>query len=213
MQAEFWQRCWQNNTINFHKTDVNPLLIEFLPQLHLAQNSRIFLPLCGKTRDIAWLLQQGYQVIGAELSALAVEQLFTELGLSAQTQVHNGLTLHCAKNLQIWQGDIFALQACDIGAVDAIYDRAALVALPNAMRKSYTAHLRTLSNTAKQLLISFEYAQELMAGPPFSISEAEMQAHYAEHYQITQLYSENLAEPMGGMSWQKENVWLLNTKR
>lgn len=187
MEADFWHTRWENMQIGFHEGDVNRMLAAHIGALGLDPGARIFLPLCGKTRDIAWLLGQGYHVAGAELSDIAVRQLFEELGVTPEVTDHGTLRAHAAPGVTVFAGDIFALTPDLLGPVDAIYDRAALVALPTDMRARYTAHLVALTATAPQLLVTFEYDPAIMAGPPFSVTATEVQTHYAPHYQITQL--------------------------
>jgi thiopurine S-methyltransferase len=209
MQANFWHQRWEKNEIGFHLPDANPLLVKYFFKLQLKKGARVFLPLRGKTLDITWLLAQGYRVAGAELSAIAIEDLFKSLNLTPSIKTLGEISHYSAANIDIYVGDIFKLSPAMLGAVDAVYDRAALVALPNDMRKLYTAHLQTLSNLAAQLLICFEYDQTLHAGPPFSISAHEVKQHYQANYEVTLLASETLA---GGLKDQYpaiENVWLL----
>src|SRR5690554_7232883 len=103
MQADFWHERWKTNAIGSHLDAVNPLLVEFIDQLGLQKNQRIFLPLCGKTNDIAWLLSQGYRVVGIELNKLAITQLFESLGVEPQVSKHGRFRLYAAKGLAIWQ--------------------------------------------------------------------------------------------------------------
>src|SRR5690606_23041648 len=68
----------------------------------------------------------------------------------------------------------------DVGTITAFYDRAAIVALPPELRPRYAEHLRTLAGEgAPGLVITFEYPQERMAGPPFSVPEDELRRHFA----------------------------------
>ncbi|MBC7181932.1 MAG: thiopurine S-methyltransferase [Roseovarius sp.] len=187
MEADFWHTRWENMQIGFHEGAVNRMLSAHIGALGLDPGARIFLPLCGKTRDIAWLLAQGYRVAGAELSDIAVGQLFEELGVTPDITEHGPLRAYAAPGVTIFAGDIFALTPDLLGPVDAVYDRAALVALPAEMRARYTAHMRVLTGTAPQLLVTFEYDPAIMAGPPFSVTAAEVRTHYAPHYRITQL--------------------------
>jgi thiopurine S-methyltransferase len=147
MDPDFWHQRWQANQIGFHEGQANALLVEHFGKLGLAKGARVFLPLCGKTRDIDWLMSQDYQVAGAELSTLAVEQLFAEHGIDPTITPLGALTRYSANRVDIFAGNIFDLGADALGKVDAIYDRAALVAFQNAMRKRYTAHL--MKNTAR----------------------------------------------------------------
>lgn len=209
MEASFWHQKWEKGDIAFHQSEGNPLLREHLEKLNLAMGSRVFLPLCGKTRDLAWLLKSGYRVVGAELSELAINELFNNLGVEPKTTRVGKLTLYHAKDIDIFVGDIFNVSAEVLGLVEAVYDRAALVALPASMRHQYTSHLMKITNAAPQLLICYEYNQQLMDGPPFSISEAEVKDHYAATYQLKAVENKNVAGGLKGEVASIETVWLL----
>ena len=210
MDANFWHQKWEKNEIAFHQSEANPLLVKYFEELYLAKGSRVFIPLCGKTRDIAWLLTNGYRVAGAELSNIAIEQLFAELGVTPEVSSAGDLEHYSALDIDIFVGDIFNLSAHLLGPVNAVYDRAALVALPAAMRDRYTKHLMQMTDHAPQLLISYVYDQEAIDGPPFSISNEEVQRHYGNSYQLKQLASVDVAGGMKGKCAAVENVWLLN---
>lgn len=209
MDQNFWHERWETNNIGFHESATNPLLIKYFTELALAKGRRVFLPLCGKTLDIPWLLSQGYRVAGAELSEIAVRQLFAELGLEPKISQAGEVDRYSAKNIDIFVGDIFNLSRDRLGAVDAIYDRAALVALPAEMRRRYSAHLMQITDKAPQLLICFEYDQSAMQGPPFSVSNEEVQRYYRDHYDLTLLASVDMPGGLKGKCAAEENVWLL----
>lgn len=209
MDIDFWLQRWANNQIGFHENEVNPFLVEHFKALSLDENSRVFFPLCGKTLDIAWLLSQGYRVVGAELSRTAVEQLFIALEIEPDILGLGNVDHYSAKDIDIFVGDIFELSASMLGLVDAIYDRAALVALPEEMRKRYTKHLVEITDKAPQLLISFEYDQALLEGPPFSISKKEVNQHYGDSYDLQLIISADMPGGLKGKCPAEENVWLL----
>jgi thiopurine S-methyltransferase len=209
MDESFWFQRWETNNIGFHQSEANPLLVNAFKELALAKGSRVFLPLCGKTLDIAWLLSKGYRVAGAELSELAIDQLFIELGVVPQILEVSQVKHYSATNIDIFVGNIFYLSDKMLGPVDAIYDRAALVALPEEMRHRYTAHLMEITAKAPQLLICFEYDQALMEGPPFSISDEEINQHYKDSYDLTLLLSSDVSGGLKGKYLAKENVWLM----
>ncbi len=209
MQANFWHQRWKDNDIAFHEKETNPALIKHFKKLSLAKGCRVFLPLCGKTLDIAWLLASGYRVVGAELSEMAIEQLFTELTVKPNISRLDKFIHYSAKNVDIFVGDIFNLSSQILGKVDAIYDRAALVALPKEMRNQYVEHLMEITNKAPQLLLSFEYNQNVMEGPPFSVTNEEVKEHYSKNYKLTLLSSSDIPGGLKGKCPAKENVWLL----
>jgi len=209
MEANFWLDRWASNETGWHERDFHPLLTAHFSQLALPVGSRVFVPLCGKTRDIEWLLSAGYKVAGAELSELAVAQLFEELGVEPMMTVVGSFIRFQAPNLEIFTGDIFALSAEILGKVNATYDRAALAALPPAMRARYTAHLRVLTGNAPQLLICFEYDQNKMPGPPHSVPGAEVWQHYGSDYRLTLADVRAVAGGLKGAIAADEVVWLL----
>ncbi len=209
MDSSFWHQRWEKNEIAFHEGKANPLLVKHFNELSLPGGSRIFVPLCGKTLDIAWLLSNGYRVAGAELSPIAIEQLFMDLGVQPEKTPVGEVEQWSAHNLDIFVGDIFALSGRILGPIDGIYDRAALVAFPEAMRNRYAVHLREITGKAPQLLICYDYDQRLMDGPPFSVTSEEVQRHYADDYDVTLIASTHVPGGLKGKCPATENVWLL----
>ena len=212
MEPSFWQNRWQTNQTGWHECAVNPLLITHFPSLNLAQDSRVFVPLCGKSLDLGWLLSQGYAVAGAELSELAVTQLFAELGMEPSISEVGKHKHFCGEKIDIFVGDLFDLSRETLGPVDAVYDRAALVALPEAMRMQYTAHLKTLTALAPQLVIGYEYDQTIVAGPPFSVTPDELHHHYDDNYILTPLARVELPNGLKGKCPATEHIWRLEKR-
>lgn len=212
MDADFWHQKWETNVIGFHESKANPLLVAHFKELSLAKDSRVFVPLCGKTLDIAWLLSKGYRVAGVELSELAIEQLFAELGIEPEITDIGEIKHYSATDIDIFVGDIFELTRKMLGTVDAVFDRAALVALPENMRTQYTRHLTDITANAPQLLLTFEYDQKLMDGPPFSVREEAVSQNYKDHYDISLLARVDVVNGLRGSLAAKESVWLLKPR-
>jgi len=212
MEKSFWHQKWEKNEIAFHERETNPLLVKYFNKLSLENGARVFLPLCGKSLDISWLLANGISVVGAELSKMAVEQLFLELGIEPDISRVGAVELYSAKDLDIFVGDIFDLSREMLGPVDAVYDRAALVAFPAEMRNRYSAHLTDITDKAPQLLICYEYDQNLMAGPPFSIYGVEVKQHYGDSYRINLVATEKVPGGLKGIYGVNEAVWLLKNQ-
>ncbi|MDH0719415.1 thiopurine S-methyltransferase [Acinetobacter junii] len=207
MKHEFWHDKWQKNEIGFHLNQPHSLLVKYIDSLNLEKNNRIFLPLCGKSLDIHWLLAQGYHLIGIDLSPIAIEELMAELAIPFTERKLEKLTHYHHPQIDLFVGDFFELTSSNIGKIDAIYDRAALVALPEEMRTDYAQHLMQISNQATQLLISFEYDQSVMAGPPFSIPPQQLKDYYSKQYQLQLLDSQT--ELLKGKVDAEEKIWLL----
>jgi thiopurine S-methyltransferase len=207
MQADFWHQRWSSNQIGFHEPEVNPLLVMHLDALDLSPGARIFLPLCGKTLDIDWLLSRGYRVAGVELSPLAVAQLFERLGI-APTVGSGALAQWSAPGIDVFVGDFFALSAAVLGAVDAVYDRAAMIALPPDMRRRYATQMHTLAHAVPQLLVTLDYEQVCMAGPPFAVRSEEIQELHG-HRECTLLATHEVPGGLKGKCPASEKVWRL----
>ncbi|WP_421781952.1 thiopurine S-methyltransferase [Kiloniella litopenaei] len=209
MEEDFWHDRWQNNQIGFHETKPNPILVQHFHKLDLKDQSRIFVPLCGKTLDIQWLLSQGYRVVGVELSDIAIEQLFDGLGLVPEIKQTEAFKHYQAKNIDIFVGNFFDLTSSILGRVDAIYDRAALVALPEDMRKKYAKHLIEITHKAPYLLLTYSYDQSLTNGPPFSVDEQMVQNYYSAHYSINFLDEVPVPNGLRGQFPSTQSVWIL----
>jgi len=209
MDPRFWHERWANRNIGFHEGEPNALLTSHFPKMALPAGARVFLPLCGKTRDIAWLLERGYRVVGSELSEQAVRELFEELEAAPAIDQADRVGRYRADNVEVLVGDLFDVSARELGPVDAVYDRAALVALPEDMRTRYTAHLMAITDAAPQCLITFEYDQGLMDGPPFSVAGDEVRRHYGDAFTIEPLETQEVPGGLKGKAAASETVWLL----
>ncbi|WLQ11914.1 thiopurine S-methyltransferase [Hahella aquimaris] len=212
MDANFWREVWAENNIAFHQSEANPMLVAHFNELNLANGSRVFVPLCGKTLDISWLISRGHHVVGCELSEMAIEQFFAEQGVTPQITESTSGKRYSTENLDIYVGDFFDLTVEELGHIDAIYDRAALVALPKPMRDRYAKHLMTLTNNAPQLMICYQYDQTKMGGPPFSISAEEVKQHYADNYALTVLATVEVDGGLRELNEVTETVWLLERR-
>ncbi|WP_296244981.1 MULTISPECIES: thiopurine S-methyltransferase [unclassified Psychrobacter] len=219
MDSKFWQQRWQEGRIGFHQPNVNPQLIKYISNLALSIGSQVLVPLCGKSVDMAWLAHEGYDVVGIELVETAVQAFFSEQNIiptiAEFTSATDKSTLKryqgqlADQTITLWAADIFSLNATDIGDIDAVYDRAALIALPADMRQKYSKQIRKLSHNASQLLMTLTYDQSKKAGPPFSISHKDIQQYYGTHYQIKELEGESSTLNAASEIAVTEHVWLL----
>jgi thiopurine S-methyltransferase len=199
---EFWLDRWKTGRIGFHQEGVNPKLIEFWPIL--PKGSSVLVPLCGKSNDMIWLAEQGYQVTGVELSSLAVIQFLGDNDLSYDTHQQGELKIHTVNGLplRIVEGDYFLFTESEF---DACYDRAAMIAMPDSRRAEYVTHtLGRMSSTASLLLISLQYDGDTQ-GPPFSVDEESITVLWGN--KIQRIASENLAQTNPLYKEQGHNVF------
>lgn len=212
MDANYWHDRWANERIGWHKATPNTLLIEHFSKLSENSGTKIFVPLCGKTKDIGWLLDNGCHVMGAELNESAVKQLFDELEVTPEVSQNGELKQYTAPSIDIFVGDIFSLTTAQLGPIDTCFDRAALVALPPAMRIDYTKHLTQLTANAPQLLVTLTYDQTKADGPPHSVPPEEVDKHYQSNYHIQSLSALPVAGGIKGVDGASEHLWLLTPK-
>ncbi len=173
---DFWLSRWQNGQTGWHEADGNAALKKFWPAL--AAGSRVLVPLCGKSSDLAWLAGEGYEVTGVELSEIAARAFFEENDLQFETSAANGFNWYRnpEAGIAIACGNYFDFSDQPF---DALYDRASLVAIPAKKRPEYIQKTKSLLKpTAVQLLVTLEYEQEKIEGPPFSVLPDEVQAYW-----------------------------------
>ena len=188
MEPDFWHARWAARQIGFHQDEINIYLKRHWHTLGLQAGSRILVPLCGKSLDMLWLVQQGFMVAGIEISPLAVEAFFTENKLQPVITDHAGHTLWSHAGLEIYCGDFFALTSTHIGDVNGVYDRAALIAMTTAQRPAYAIHLAgLLPSQAPGLLVTLDYNPQEMEGPPFAVPSGEVERLLGADFDIRQL--------------------------
>ena len=188
MDPDFWHARWEANQIGFHQDETNTYLERYWPTLGLAPGSRVLVPLCGKSLDLLWLREQGHAVIGIELSRIAVKAFFEENGVSPAVDTGARCTRWSCAGIELLCGDFFNLEAGDIGQVDALYDRAALIALAEAQRQRYAQRLSDLLQPGTPgLLVTLDYDQSRMDGPPFAVPDNEVERLFGHGFQIEHL--------------------------
>lgn len=183
MDASFWQQRWAAQQIGFHEAATHPMLLKH--GASLGDGGRVFVPLCGKSRDMTWLHGQGHDVVGIELADIAVHAFFDEHGLTAIQTTLPPFDVFSAPGYRLLCGDFFALTSAHLGAFDAVYDRAALIALPPEMRRDYANKMTALcaSGTAL-LLITVAYDTTVITPPPFVVAAEEVVALYGDAWTI-----------------------------
>ena len=185
MHPEFWHQRWADNQIGFHQDAPTPRLLKHWPGLGIAAGAQVFVPLAGKSLDMAGLASQGHRVLGVELSQLAVEQFFAENSLQPDIHETKYGRHYTANGIELICGDAFALDADALRDCAAVFDRAALIALPPELRERYASELyASLPTGSRGLLVTLEYPQEERPGPPFSVTEDEVRALYSRDWQV-----------------------------
>ena len=199
MNSTFWHDRWARNQIGFHLPEVNPYLQRHWPGLGLAGGVGVLVPLCGKSLDLVWLANQRHRVLGVELSEKAIEEFFQEQRLVAHVSQRGSFKVYQAGAIELWCGDFFALTASDVADCTALYDRAALIALPATMRERYAAHLQQILPQGVQgVLITLDYDQAQIPGPPFAVGDDEVQRLLSGAWQVQMLEEQDVL----GESWK-----------
>ncbi len=218
MNRDFWQARWDEGRIGFHQDEINPYLERYWRDVNVAAGGRVWVPLCGKSKDMLWLRRQGHPVLGVEIVPRAVEAFFAENDLIAETRQQGAFTVWESEGFTLYCGDVFQLTAADVADVAGVYDRASLIALPPALRERYAAHLRAiLPAAANILLVTMDYPQAEMQGPPYAVTEQEVAALYQKYFDIEQVRAEDIlaAEPRfqeQGLTRLQEKVYVLRAR-
>jgi thiopurine S-methyltransferase len=213
MQASFWHERWESSDIGFHRQEIDAHLQQFWSGLAVGSGRRVFVPLCGKSRDMLWLAGEGHPVTGVELSSLACEAFFAENQLSPRRFQQGAFEVWETDEIRILQGDFFDLGPLEVADCAGVYDRAALIALPPQMRADYARHLAAILPAGVQvLLVTLEYDQSARPGPPFAVGEAEVRALYEPSCAVELLYTHDALSPDSpwrrqGLTWLEEKVY------
>ena len=183
-----WLEFWENNEINWHSDVVTQELEEYLGLLKLEPGDKVFFPLCGKSLDMTYILNQGFSVIGVELSEIGIKQFFDENGLDFTISQIGEFDLYSAKNIEIYCGDFFSLTSKHLRDVKAVLDRKSLIALDQNLRQKYVKHLNDIiSLGVRILLITLHYPQHQMSGPPFSVDKYEVESLFSMAFKYQEL--------------------------
>jgi len=215
MEPGFWHERWERAEIGFHQQEINVHLQQFWNRLELQPDQRVFVPLCGKSHDLLWLAGEGHPVTGVEISPVAVEAFFRENGLQPRRWREGAFEIWEADEIRILLGDFFALEPRHLVDVAGVYDRASLIALPPALRERYAHKLEAILPAGIQvLLVTLEYDQTVLSGPPFAVGEGEVRALYAPTHEVELLYirdalSEESRWRQRGLTWLLEKVYRL----
>jgi len=215
MDRDFWHERWQRNEIGFHQQEINAHLQDYWGQLAIPAGGLVFVPLCGKSRDLLWLRARGHTVLGVEISPIAVRDFFAENALTSQVTRQGAFERHEVDGLAVLCGDFFDLTPELLQGVTGAYDRASLIALPPELRTRYAGHSAAiLPAAAGTLLVTMEYAQNEMSGPPFAVREDEVRRLYDKRYTVTCLFTkdilaENTRFRERGLSVLREKVYRL----
>ncbi|MFT4607532.1 MAG: thiopurine S-methyltransferase [Urechidicola sp.] len=218
MQDKDWLIRWQQNQIGFHDTEVNSHLKRYISDSDLKPGDIIFLPLCGKSADITWLAEQGFQVIGIELSAIAIESYFSEQGLHYEQLESGSFIARVSGNIRLLEGNFFDLQREDLANCSLVYDRAALIALDEPTRTRYAKWMQSImGDKADMLLVTLYYNQLEMNGPPFAVGTNEVTQHYGPTFQVdimlqTEIVDDSPRWRAKGLSSLVESVYQLGKK-
>lgn len=219
MELDFWLAKWNNAQTGFHQSEFNRYLTNYWSLLEIPPDSHVLVPLCGKSLDMLWLRRQGYNVLGIEISELAVNQFFAENDLPYTVNADIDFNRHESTGIALWQGDFFRTTSRHVAETKALFDRAALVALPPSMRQRYARHLsEILPEATKILLVTFEYDTEKMQGPPFSVDEAEVLTLFLDRFHIDLIHTQDAlafypAFETAGVSRLTEKIYLLTSRK
>ncbi|MGP4845523.1 thiopurine S-methyltransferase [Marinobacter sp. 1Y8] len=218
MEHAFWHSRWTKKEIGFHEGTVNRYLHDYWPDIAGNTNQTVLVPLCGKSQDMWWLHDRGHPVIGIELSAIACKDFFEEAETKAFVKPRQPFTRYSHDDLELWCGDFFQLVPDDVRNVRLVYDRAALIALPPAMRKEYVEHLTAvLPEQTSILLITLDYDNDEVKGPPFNVSDDEVYRLFLSGFDIKHLASNTLDKDhpfmtRKGLERATESVFILKRK-
>lgn len=213
MEHSDWASRWSSHQIGFHQLGVSSFLEKYAEQVWGTGGvGRVFVPLCGKSLDLVFLAGRADEVVGVEYVEQAVREFFIERRLTPEIETGSAAR-YTAANYKIYAADLFALTEEQLGRIDAVFDRASLVALDQWTRARYAAHMRSLQPAgARTLLITFDYDQDEMDGPPFAVSPEEVDRLFGDGFEVERLETRDALHDRfraGGVTAMSESAFAL----
>lgn len=204
METEYWLKRWREGRTGWHHEEVMPLLVQHWSALNVRPSARVLVPLCGKSLDMLWLSQQGMRVLGIDVSPIAIESFLAENQLHARTRstaegTHYEVTNAPGGDIEIINGDVFEADSEAVAQCAAFYDRAALIAMPAPMRDRLANDVYLqLPADSSGLLITLDYPEHEMQGPPFSVDDAEVHRLFDRQWNVERLERRDIlaSQPM-----------------
>ena len=204
-----WLKFWENNETNWHGDKITQELVEYFELFELEPRDKVFVPLCGKSLDMLYIMNQGFSVIGVEISEIGVRQFFNENNLTYKITKVDDFDLYSSENLEIYCGDFFSLTSKHLNNVKAVLDSKSLIALEPDLRQKYVKHLNDIISVgARILLVTLQYPQHQMSGPPFSVDKSEVESLFSMTFESRELRSFNDIE--NGLKLERAGVDFIN---
>ncbi len=211
MQNNFWINKWEVNQIGFHQDDIHKYLKnywkKFIQDFNITGKT-VFVPLCGKSLDMIFLKDNGFHVIGCELSEIACQSFFQENEIEYTVHEITNFKLFKSQSIELYCGDI--LNLTQLSPIDIIYDRASIIALSDTLRANYISKIKEL-DADFQFIITLEFDNKEV-GPPFSVSMENINNYYSDRYKVTKTVSQELPIEVhkDHLKSLHENLFILN---
>lgn len=191
MSNQQWKAKWARNDIAFHHPEINPLLQQYFFDLGLSTGDQLLIPLCGKSVDITWLSSCGFQVIGVELSEIAIQAYFDALKVEPDKYNSGPFTRWRYRNIEILCGDIFDLTKADLSKIKLLYDNASLTAFSAHDRIEYVRHFSDILPLDCQILLITDETPDEQQSNSVNTIDSEVTTLYSSLYQIKLLHGKN----------------------
>ena len=204
-----WLHFWESNETNWHSDTITQELVEYFELFELEPGDKVFVPLCGKSLDMLYIMNQGFSVVGVEISEIGVRQFFRENDLTYKITRVDDFDLYSSENLEIYCGDFFSLTSKHLNNVKAVLDSKSLIALEPDLRQKYVKYLNDIISVgARILLVTLQYPQHQMSGPPFSVDKSEVESLFSMTFESRELRSFNDIE--NGSKLERAGVDYIN---
>ena len=228
IMPEYWKKRWMDNNIGWHRDKVHNLLVKYVHELTGGRSDlRVFVPLCGKSRDMLWLAEQDHNVVGVEVAKQPIESFFEENDLTFSVEkvklaaaVDPVDVYKCVeKKIIIFCCDLFLLSEEDVdGRFDAIWDRGSLSAMQPAVDKRgkrYAKKIHSLLAADGKYMLETHlyYGVDRGKSTPASISDELLNEIYEEDFILKELEVERLRVDQEWKCFYDLNCHLIKPKK
>ncbi len=171
---EPWKLRWANGQTGWDQGQAHPELSRLVTQAQLlgelSSAGKIFSAGCGRAHNEAFLAGMGFAITAIDAVPKAIEEAKLIYGTIAK--------------LELEARDVFEVVPEEVGAYDAIFDRAMLCAIHPSLREAYLESCKARlkpSGLFMSLLFREVYRAE---GPPFAVDEAEAWRLFGQDFHL-----------------------------
>ncbi|PIK49519.1 putative thiopurine S-methyltransferase [Apostichopus japonicus] len=192
---DLWSERWEEGEkMNFHERQPK----QYLTEEHIEKLTdgktglRFLVPLCGKSPEMKWLVDQGQVVVGIEGVQKPCEEFFKrqqiDYSVADISEIPGGKHFKSDDGrVEIYNCDVLKLESAILGEFDAVFDRGAFVVMDFELRPKYVTLMKSVSKTGCKILLAvqeYDWNERKIKGPPYPVCRKDVETLFGDWCKI-----------------------------